>query len=79
MLSCPHTVISENNQTYRTSPSCYYVLELLCVTYFKISQHFLAPTTKNIFAAETRNKSLVKNSFVFKKIDPQVWSWWPKN
>ena len=32
MLLCPHIIISEYNQTYPTSPSCYYVLDLLCVT-----------------------------------------------
>ena len=34
MLSCPHIIISEYNQTYHTSPSCYYILDLLCVTNF---------------------------------------------
>ena len=32
MLSCPQIIISEYNQTSHTSPSCYYVLDLLCVT-----------------------------------------------
>ena len=31
MLSCPHIIISEYNQSYHTSPSCYYILDLLCV------------------------------------------------
>ena len=31
MLLCPHVIISEYNQTYHTSPSGYYVLDLLCV------------------------------------------------
>ena len=31
MLSRPHIIISEYNQTYHTSPSCYFVLDLLCV------------------------------------------------
>ena len=28
----PHIIISECNQTYHKSSSCYYVLDLLCVT-----------------------------------------------
>ena len=41
MLSCPHIIISEYTQTYHTSPSCYYVSDLLCVTISpgKISLH----------------------------------------
>ena len=31
MLSCPHIIVSEYNQTYHTSHSCYFVLDLLCV------------------------------------------------
>ena len=29
-------MISEYNQTYHTSSSCYYVLDLLCVTWLRI-------------------------------------------
>ena len=31
MLSWPQIIISEYNETYHTSNSCYYVLDLLCV------------------------------------------------
>ena len=31
-MSCPHIIISEYSQTYHTSPSCDYVLDLLCVS-----------------------------------------------
>ena len=30
-MTCPKIIISEYNQTYHTSPSCYYILDLLCV------------------------------------------------
>ena len=33
-MSCPQIIIIEYNQTYLTSPFCYYVLDLLCVISF---------------------------------------------
>ena len=31
-MRCPQIIISEYNQNYHISPSCYYVLDLLCVS-----------------------------------------------
>ena len=49
MLSCPHIIFSEFNRTYHTSPSCYYVLDLLCVKYFFKSDNFLLNLTWHRF------------------------------
>ena len=45
-MSCPIIIFSEKNQTYHTHTSCYYILDLFCVTNF--SNEMVLPARQDL-------------------------------
>ena len=66
MLSCPHIIISEYNQTYHTSPSCYYILELLCVA--RLTRLLCILTSVWVMHISTAGQNVLLNAFWTKKL-----------
>ena len=56
-MLCPQIIISEYNQTYHTSPSCYYVSDLLCV---KCKIYFFRMPVTEVRSGQTASFALKK-------------------
>ena len=76
---CALLFISEYNQTYHTSPSCYYLLDLLCVKIYTIKggQKNMAPLKhpKKNYLYATYN---LKNAQIFKSDAEFQYGHWVK-
>ena len=73
IMLCPQIIISEYNKTYHTPPSCYYILDLLCVTAFfcKLKHHYFNPKTLIVSVVGLYNFETAK---IYWKLPNRKWA-----